>query len=68
MVFWTRKYNVFDIDRPERLTKENDNAALVNAYIASRAQFKSIIWALRWKKSFGMMRKRKQTERGNPPQ
>ena len=50
MVFWTRKYNVFDIDRPERLTKENDNAALVNAYIASRAQFKSIIWALRWKK------------------
>jgi len=43
---------MFDIDRPERLTKENDNAALVNAYIASSAQFKSIIWALRWKKSF----------------
>jgi len=41
---------MFDIDRPERLTKENDNAALVNAYIASSAQFKSIIWALRWKK------------------
>jgi len=40
---------MFDIDRPERLTKENDNAALVNAYIASSAQFKSIIWALRWK-------------------